>query len=320
MLTHGGLFDGIGGFVIPAKKHGIKTLWESEIDKYCIKLEKEKFGIKQYGDITKIESVEPVDIITFGSPCNNLSLCGDKTGLQGKDSGLFFEAIRIINRMLEDTNGKYPKFIMWENVMGSLSSNKGDDFRTVLEEITQSNIPMPRFNKWSKSGMVRNNRCNLEWRVFNSQYWGVPQSRKRVLLVADFRKERRNSEEILFEQFRKEWNIEKDKRKQDECYNSDDGIIRTTGGGKQITSTIFASYGTKWNGNSGAYTGNHFVVEDEKMLRRITPLECERLFGFPDNWTYGYKDTIRYRMIGNSVVIPIIDYIYGRIIAILNNK
>jgi DNA (cytosine-5)-methyltransferase 1 len=197
------LFDGIGGFILPTSKYNIKTLWTSEIDSNCNKLIHNKFyNLTQYGDITKVSGykIEPVDIISFGSPCNNLSLAGNRKGFDGDKSVLFYEAIRIINEMRESTNGEYPKFIIWENVVGALSSNVGNDFKRVLEEITKTKISIPRSNKWSRSGMVRANRCNLEWRVFNSQYWRVPHSRERIFLVADFRTNRGCCGEILFEQ------------------------------------------------------------------------------------------------------------------------
>lgn len=301
---------------MPTSKYNIKTLWTSEIDSNCNELIHNRFSdLTQYGDITKISGfkIEPVDIISFGSPCNNLSLAGNRKGFDGDESVLFYEAVRIINEMRELTNGEYPKFIIWENVVGALSSNDGNDFKQVLEEITKTNISIPRSNKWSKSGMVRSDRCNLEWRVFNSQYWGVPHSRERIFLVADFRADRGSCGEILFEQQRLPRNTSESKADEKTTSTNNANSFRTTGEGKQITSTIFASYGTKWNGNNGAYTGSHFVLETDGRLRRLTPLECERLLGFPDNWTKGFKDTIRYRMCGNSVVIPIVDWIYSRI-------
>ena len=177
--------------------------------------------------------------------------------------------------MREKTNGEYPKYAIWENVTGALSSNEGQDFRCVLEEIANTKISIPKSARWAKAGMVRRNECSFAWRVFNSQYWGIPQSRNRIFLVADFRGQ--SAGQILFEQQRETGDIEKSKRNEKEViYNHANGF-RTTGEGKQITSTLFASYGTKWNGNNGAYTGSHFVLELNGRLRRFTPLECERL-------------------------------------------
>lgn len=301
---------------MPSIENNIETIWNSEIDNNCNILIHSKYEtIEQYGDICAVngKNIKPVDIITFGSPCNNLSLAGNRKGFDGKESKLFHEAIRIINEMREITNGEYPKFIVWENVTGALSSNNGEDFRCVIEEITKDKISIPRSQRWAKSGMVRSNRCNVEWRVFDAQYWGVSQSRKRILLVADFRANKGSCGEILFESKGMSRDIKESKRNEETIATNNDNSIRTTGEGKQVTSTIFAAYGTKWNGNNGAYTGSHFVLEVDGRLRRLTPLECERLFGFPDDWTKGFKDTIRYRMCGNSVVIPIIDWLYKRI-------
>ena len=319
ILTHGSLFDGIGGFILPSTANNIQTIWNSEIDDNCNSLIHIKYKkIEQHGNICDVngKNIKPVDIITFGSPCNNLSLAGNRKGLNGDESKLFYEAIRIIDEMRVKTDGEYPKFIIWENVTGALSSNNGEDFKRVLEEITKTNISIPKSNRWANAGMVRSTRCDVEWRVFDAQYWGVPQSRKRIFLVADFRANRGSCGEILFESQRLSRDTKKIKRDEKTTTTINENGIRTTGEGKQVISTIFAAYGTKWNGNNGAYTGSHFVLEKDGRLRRLTPLECERLFGFPDNWTKGFKDTVRYRMCGNSVVIPIVDWLYKRIIAI----
>jgi DNA (cytosine-5)-methyltransferase 1 len=214
--------------------------------------------------------------------------------------------------MREATNGKYPKYAIWENVTGSLSSNGGQDFKCVLEKITEAEIPIPQSSRWANAGMVRRSGCSFAWRVFDSQYWGVPQSRKRIFLVADFRGQ--SAGKILFEQRWKTRDITKSQQIKQKIITNNEKSIRTTGEGKQITSTLFASYGTKWNGNNGAYTGSHFVLESDGKLRRLTPLESERLMGFPDRWTDGFKDTIRYRMLGNSVVIPCVQHIFEEII------
>ena len=157
-MTLGSLFDGIAGFPLAAAQNGIKTIWASEIVGDCIDIVKKHFPeIQHLGDITKINGGEipPVDIISFGSPCQNLSTAGNQKGLDGEKSQLFFEAIRIIYEMRGATNGKYPKYIIWENVAGAFSSNKGQDFRRVLEEITKTYIPMPNSRRWATSGMVR---------------------------------------------------------------------------------------------------------------------------------------------------------------------
>ncbi len=197
--TMGSLFSGIGGFELPAIWHGAKVLWQSEIEPWAVELLKKHFpDAKQLGDISKIcgRDIPPVDFITFGSPCQDMSIAGKRAGLDGERSGLFRQAIRIIREMREATNGEYPHFAIWENVPGALSSHKGLDFKAVLEEITETQIPMPDSGRWATAGMVRGGAADISWRVLDAQYWGVSQRRKRIYLVADYRTER--SAEILF--------------------------------------------------------------------------------------------------------------------------
>ncbi len=201
-LTLGSLFDGIGGFPLAAQRCGIKPVWASEIEPACIEITKRHFPrMEHLGDITKLNGGEipPVDIISFGSPCQDLSTAGKQKGLSGERSGLFLDAVRIIYEMRRATNGRYPTFIIWENVSGAFSSNKGNDFRIVLEKITNANIPMPKSGKWARAGMVRGCRggASVAWRLLDSQYWGTPQRRKRIFLVGDFRAE--CAPQILFE-------------------------------------------------------------------------------------------------------------------------
>lgn len=156
------------------------------------------------GDITKIkgDNILPVDVITFGSPCQDLSIAGKRAGLSGERSGLFMEAVRIIKEMREATNGQYPKYAVWENVPGASSSNKGEDFRAVLEELARIkeaviSIPGPDKSKWAKAGLITGNDWSIAWRTMDAQYWGVPQRRLRISLVLDLTGGRAG--EILFE-------------------------------------------------------------------------------------------------------------------------
>lgn len=200
ILTLGSLFDGIGGFPFAATIAGIKPIWASEIDPACVAVTKNRFpDMEHLGSVTDIDGakIPPVDIITFGSPCQDLSVAGKQAGLDGERSGLFKEAIRIIYEMRSATNGKYPNFIVWENVPGAFSSNKGRDFRTVLEEITKTDIPMPSSGKWATAGVVRGGAICAAWRQLDAQYWGVPQRRKRIYLVGSFGSD--CAEKILFE-------------------------------------------------------------------------------------------------------------------------
>lgn len=162
--------------------------------------------MKHLGDITKIhgDQIEPVDCITFGSPCQGLSMAGKRLGLGDNRSVLFLDAARIIKEMRTVTNGMYPTFAVWENVPGAFSSNGGEDFRTVLEElarIAQPDVSIPRPSgrggRWSKAGTIAGNGWSLAWRQLDAQHWGVPQRRKRIVLVVDFGGQR--ASEILFE-------------------------------------------------------------------------------------------------------------------------
>lgn len=198
-ITLGSLFDGIGGFPYAASFYGIRTLWASEIVPECISVTRRHFPeMAHTGDITQLHggSLPPVDIITFGSPCQGLSLAGQRRGLADERSGLFMEAIRIINEMKEATHGEYPKFALWENVPGALSSAGGYDYQAVLEAFTAAKIPVPGSGRWANAGMVRGRGTDLAWCVYNAQYFGTAQRRRRVFLVSDFRGKRAG--EILF--------------------------------------------------------------------------------------------------------------------------
>lgn len=200
------LFDGSGGFPLAASLCGIEPVYAAEVEPYPIAVTKNRFPkMKHLGDVSKVKGgeIEPVDIITFGSPCQDMSIAGKRAGLKHADmgddettrSGLFLEAIRIIKEMREATNGVYPRYAIWENVPGAFSSNRGEDFRTVLEEfirVKEKDGVMPDVPKagWPYADCYSGNGWSLAYRVFDAQYWGVPQRRRRIYLVADFRGQR----------------------------------------------------------------------------------------------------------------------------------
>lgn len=201
-LTLGSLFDGLGGWQLAALHNGVRPVWSSEIEAFPMAITKKHFpDTLQLGDITKLDGADlpPVDIICAGSPCQDLSVAGKRKGLEGERSGLFRKAINIVSGMREATNGEYPKIFIWENVPGAFSSNKGADFQAVLEEITEAEIPMPASGRWAEAGMVRSRECDIAWRVLDAQYWGVPQRRKRIFLIADFREKQSRNTAVLFE-------------------------------------------------------------------------------------------------------------------------
>lgn len=193
-LTLGSLFDGSGGFPLGGLLAGITPVWASEIEPFPIRVTTKRLPfLKHLGDISTVcgADIEPVDIITFGSPCTDMSVAGRRAGLDGQQSCLFYQAIRIVKEMRCATNGEYPRFIVWENVPGAFSSNKGEDFRAVLEAVCSVkdegvSVPEPPKGKWSSAGSIVADGFSLAWRVLDAQFWGVPQRRKRIYLVADF--------------------------------------------------------------------------------------------------------------------------------------
>lgn len=202
-LTLGSLFSGSGGFELAGLLSGIVPLWNSEIEIFPVRVTSKRLPfVKHYGDIQKLDGAKlpPVDIITFGSPCQDMSIAGKREGLTGERSSLFYEAIRVIAEMRKATNGQQPRYIIWENVTGCFSSNCGDDFRQVLQEICRlkdETVSVSKPVKWANAGLIVGDGFSAAWRVLDAQYFGVPQRRKRIYLVADLGGGR--AEQILFE-------------------------------------------------------------------------------------------------------------------------
>lgn len=343
--------------------------------------------MKHLGDITLIHGneIEPVDCIIGGSPCQDLSVAGKRAGLSGERSGLFMEQIRIVKEM-RNRYGK-PRYMVWENVPGAFSSNSGEDFRAVLEEITKiadetAVIPRPPKGKWSYAGCIMGDGWSVAWRTHDAQFWGVPQRRRRIALVADFGGE--SAPEILFECESVSRNTEPGGETREEsaanlenstgntvwclqgngidradtagcngrgwredvsytlntidrpavCYDMThaNDVIRDCG---HICPTLQGRMGTGGNqipiciGNGqvdqlrmsdkvGALNCMHDqqCVMLHHIVRRLTPLECERLQGYPDGWTdigdwtdskgkaHKAADAPRYKALGNSIALP----------------
>ena len=206
----GSLFDGSGTCPLAASAVGIIPAWASEIEPFPKAVTQSRFPkMVHLGDITKMNGaeIEPVDVITFGSPCQNLSIAGNGKGLAGQESSLFFEAVRVIQEMRCATNGRYPQIAIWENVYGAFSSTQGEDFRTVLEtlwQICEGSDSVPRFEedrsgrqRWPRTGYILGDHSSLAWRGLDAQFWGVAQRRKRVFVVLDLGGQ--CAGEILFE-------------------------------------------------------------------------------------------------------------------------
>ena len=346
----GSLFDGIGVFPLAAVRCGIVPAWASEIEKAPISITKRHFpGMAHLGDVTKLNGgdIPPVHIITFGSPCQNLSQIGNRAGLAGEKSSLFFHAIRIIREMREATNGIFPAIAVWENVMGAFFSNDRMDFRAVLSAFTAADISMPASGRWTGAGMVRGHTPDLAWRLMDAQYWARPRlaRRERVFVVADFTGQR--AAEILF-------NARPMYADSRICGTgglpaAEDHRIASFEAGRQIP-VILPFYGFKMRGAAANRDRRQFLrsfgkrtnvfptilaseqtafayyYEDDPLagcIRYPTEAESERLMGLPPDWTkYGadgaeIRSSSRYATIGNSVALPCAEYIMEGIAAAL---
>ena len=204
-LTLGSLFDGSGGFPLAGILAGVTPIWASEIEPFAIRVTTKRLPqVRHYGDVSSVSGAElpPVDIITFGSPCQDMSIAGKRSGLDGSRSSLFYEAIRIVKEMRCATNGEKPRFIIWENVPGAFSSNKGADFKAVLESVIgvaepSAEVPAPDQKGWPDADYYLGDGWSVAYRVLDAQGWGVPQRRKRIYLVADFAGQ--SAPKVLFE-------------------------------------------------------------------------------------------------------------------------
>ena len=204
-LTLGSLFSGSGGFELAGIMSGITPGVNSEIEPFAIRVTTKRLPqVKHYGDVSALKGAElpPVDIITFGSPCQDMSIAGKRSGLDGSRSSLFYEAIRIVKEMRCATNGEKPRFIIWENVPGAFSSNKGADFKAVLESVIgvaepSAEVPAPDQKGWPDADYYLGDGWSVAYRVLDAQGWGVPQRRKRIYLVADFAGQ--SAPKVLFE-------------------------------------------------------------------------------------------------------------------------
>lgn len=409
-ITLGSLFDGVGGWQLAAKHAGILPVWSSEIETFPASVTRIRFpATLQLGDVAKIDGAQipPVDIICAGSPCQGLSVAGRQKGLEDARSGLFYKGTDIVYAMRKATGGQFPRWFIWENVPGAFSSNRGADFRAVLEALTKAKIPMPGSGKWALAGMVRSTECDLAWRVLDAQFFGVAQRRKRVFLIADFRTGRRCAGEILFERESLRWHTPPGRKKGEETATRAAGSAYQTAAGFKLgqgskagsigykkelaptlsamesgnkpavllyenygqdsrikgpldkSPTINAQAGTGGNnlpvvlhsyciagnmidrhavfciGNGQANQTNlqtiagtlncmhdqQCVLDAGLGVRRLTPLECERLQGLPDNWTYienkTCSDSARYKALGNGMAQPCADFIAKRIAEVM---
>ena len=327
------LFTGYGGFTIAGERCGIETIGFSEIDKYANAVLKYHYPlISNIYDITKINwaEVPDFDLLTGGSPCQDLSIAGKRAGLSGARSGLFYEYMRAVKE-------KKPKYFIWENVKGALSSQNGWDFAYVLNEMAEAGY-------------------SLWWQVLNAKDFGVPQNRERIFVIG-FRDG--SPREVFFERFNDSTYSEQDASQSSRILKSP---IRSQGDKPMILDDFYpdrirefnisptlrqgrsglkvkhvnrktGEWNTETTETSGALTATMYkginadgrtgVLEDAR-IRRLTPIECERLMGLPDNWLkYGIdekgnkfeiSDSQKYKMAGNGVVVNVVEEIIKNII------
>lgn len=305
-ITLGSLFDGIGGFPFCAQIVGARPVWAAEINPFGVAVTHHRFpDMLHFGDVSKVSGADlpPVDIITFGSPCQDLSVAGKRAGLDGERSGLFRDAVRIVYEMREATSGRYPAYIVWENVPGAFSSHNGRDFQEVLREITKAGISMPKSGRWADAGMVRGGEVCAAWRVLDAQFWGVPQRRKRIYLIGSFRSD--SAGEILFKPdsvrrysaqgrkkrkaFARNIGIRSAPRDRESGQNSI-GVLtfdaRGNGDGR-VATPVVGDHNNRITDYTSllVYNNNSFGGFADGIVRRLTPTECERLQGYPDGWT-----------------------------------
>lgn len=284
----------------------------------------------QYGDIRDLDghTLEPVDLIVGGSPCQNLSIAGNRQGLEGSESGLFLEMIRIIREMRERTNGVYPRYALFENVPGLFTCNDGRDFSVVLGEYARliepsaPDVPVPQMG-WKKAGVLLVGDGQIAYRTHQAQLWGLPQYRERIALIVSFGDQ--SAAEILFERKDMPENLESKSTQKDENARNSGKSIESTDTVKQyvfdsqpyhdyremsdICQSISAQYGTGGNNMP-------FVVTDDGMfhVRKLTPLEATRLQGYPDEWLDipGASDSKKFKALGNSLCLPFWEHLAYR--------
>ena len=307
----GSLFDGSGTMPLCAAMCGGHPVWASEVEPYPIAVTRTHLPhMKHLGSVTEIKGskIEPVDIITFGSPCQDLSIAGKRAGLKGERSGLFREAIRIIREMLAATNGRYPRFVIWENVPGALSSNGGEDFEVVLNELLC-------LREFTGGGAAKFIRQHGKWRNFadygavayrivNAQFWGVPQRRRRIYAICDTCGE--SAGVVVFERKGTQWNF-------DPCIPQ--------GGGKLQDLLLTAIHGMiEWwhqnpaGGGSAAYTmkirggcegGGKGALVQEELSATLATHQDQTLFESHGCFPINTMLATRYKALGRGTGLGI---------------
>lgn len=313
-LTVGSICSGIEACSVAWNNLDYSIKWVSEIAKFPSKLLRIKYpdipnlgDMNDIPDIIKKGAIESPDVICGGTPCQAFSLAGWKKGLEDQRGNLTLKFVDIVNAndARRRLNAKRPCIVFWENVEGVLK-DKTNAFGCFLASLAGENEPYER-RRWANSGVVRGPARNIAWRVLDAKYFGLPQQRRRLYLVATGKDI--NPETILFEKFDKHYIFEEERPLTFEKESHKFEVFR------EYTDCLYSAYGTKWNGNAAATNGSLFIVQDGR-IRRLSPLECERLMGFPDDYTNipGAKKTNRYQAAGNSWAVPVISWIGKQIL------
>ena len=312
--TVGSICSGIEAASVAWNPFGLSFQWFSEIAPFPSRVLKEKFpNIPNLGDMNNIPAsieqghITAPDLICGGTPCQAFSLAGSKNGLNDERGNLTLKFVDIIeaNDRARKQQGKQPCIVFWENVEGVLK-DKTNAFGCLVSSLAGLDDTLA-VKSWPNAGLLEGKKRNVAWRVLDAKYFGLPQQRRRLYVVAggkDF-----HPESILFELHRKDF---VDYPSVKLSFNKDGHDFEVF---REYSDCLYSAYGTKWNGNAAAYNGSLFVAQDGR-LRRLSPLECERLMGFPDNYTDldGASRTNRYQAIGNSWAVPVVRWIGSRLV------
>ena len=309
----GSICSGIEAASIAWKCIGFNFLWFSEIADFPSALLSKRYPkIPNLGDMNLIPEkiltgqIEIPDLICGGTPCQAFSLAGWKKGLNDDRGNLSLKFVDIVNAndIVREKTGKQPSVIFWENVEGVLT-DKTNAFGCLISSLAglDNAISMKR---WPSAGLLRGPKRNIAWRVLDAKFFGIPQQRRRLYVVAggkDF-----YPENILFEKHNGNF---QNYPKQSLIFEKEGSEIEIF---REYTDCLYSAYGTKWNGNAAAYNGSLYIVQNHR-IRRLSAIECERLMGFPDNYTNieNAKKTNRYQALGNSWAVPVIKWIGQRI-------
>lgn len=290
------LFTGAGGLDLGFEAAGWECVYQVELNKWCYQtLERHWPNVPKQKDIRNVNGADLpfADVIAFGSPCQDLSRGGKETGIDGAKSSLFYEATRVIKEMRDASQGQFPKYAIWENVPGAFSANGGADFGKVLDTLAEVGA------------------LGIEWTCLDAQHFGVPQHRLRLFVLACFNPDSaiRGGEQVF--------NVQHVGRRyiatsSDSIETGIDQVPVVFGGGRskiwkeRLVTTTLCATDEKSPSN---------VVLHEYGIRKLVPLEYERLMGWPEGHT-AYRangktnsDTTRYRMCGNGVVAPVATWV-----------